>query len=84
MKSSNHSSDGAMLCARTEHFQALFFRTPLQNIDIDMANAPAFHFQTSRLVKIDRFCAHQRCPVIVDNELLLRIDDSKSCADGIA
>jgi hypothetical protein len=83
MQGSNHSSDGAMLRARTEHFQALFFRAPLQNIDIDMANAPAFHFQASRLVKIDRFCAHQRCPVIVDNKFLLRIDDPKSCAKRI-
>jgi hypothetical protein len=49
-----------------------------------MANAPAFHLQTSWLVKVDRFRAHQRRAVIVNNEFLLRIDDSKSRAERVA
>jgi hypothetical protein len=69
--------------AWTEHFQALFRRPPLQNIDIDMANTPAFHLQTSWLVKVDRFRPHQRRAVIVNNEFLLRIDDSKSGAERV-
>src|SRR5438876_946960 len=64
-----------MLRPRCEHFDALFFRTPLQNIDIHVAHAPAFHFQTRRLVKINRIGTDQSGAVVVNHVLLGSLDD---------
>src|SRR5438067_12013404 len=64
-----------MLRPRCEHFDALFFRTPLQNIDIHVAHAPAFHFQTRRLVKINRIGTDQSGAVVVNHVLLGGLDD---------
>ena len=66
-----------MFRARAEHFEALLLRTPLQNVDIDVAHTPAFHFQLRRLVKVDCAGADQCRSVIVDNKFLCGIDDSK-------
>ena len=66
-----------MFRARAEHFEALLLRTPLQNVDVDIAHTPAFHLQFGRLVKIDRAGADQRRPVIVDNKFFFRVDDSE-------
>src|SRR6266480_8122146 len=67
-----------MFGAWAEHFKALLLRTPLQNVDVDIAHAPAFHLQLGRLVKIDRAGADQRRSVIVDNKFLSGTDDFKS------
>jgi hypothetical protein len=40
-----------MFGTRREHLQALYLRTPLQDIDIDVAHTPAFHVETARLWK---------------------------------
>src|SRR5438552_5522511 len=64
-----------MLRPRCEHFDALFFRTPLQNIDIHLAHAPAFHFQTRRLVKINRIGTDQSGAVVINHVLLGSLDD---------
>src|SRR5437667_3457079 len=61
-----------MFRAWSEHLQALRFGTPLQNVDIDVANAPAFHFEPCGLVKVDGVRADQRRSIIVDDVFVLR------------
>ena len=64
-----------MLHARAEDLETFLFRAPLQNIDVDIAHAPAFHLQPARFVKIDRIGSDQRRAVIVDDKFLARTDD---------
>src|SRR6202030_4053933 len=59
LKGGDHLPDTTMFGTRREHFQALYLRTPLQDIDIDVAHTPAFHIETARLVEIDRFGSHE-------------------------
>jgi hypothetical protein len=53
LETRDHLSDATMFGPRREHFQALYLRTPLQDIDIDVAYTPAFHVEAARLVEID-------------------------------
>ena len=66
-----------MFCPWAQHFKTLLLGAQLQNVDVDIAHAPAFHLQLGRLVKIDRAGADQRRPVIVDNKFFFRVDDSE-------
>src|SRR5258706_10770231 len=66
-----------MFRAGAEDLKTLLLGAPLQNVDIDVAHTPAFHFQLGRFVKIDRAGADQCRSVIVDNKFLSGIDDSK-------
>lgn len=66
-----------MFGARTENFETLLFRTPLENVDVDITRAPAFHLQFGRLVEVDRACSDESCSVVVDNEFLSRATDSE-------
>ena len=67
-----------MLGTRTEDLEAFFLRAPLQNVDIDIAHAPAFHFELGRFVKVDRVRADEGRSIIVDDVLLPRTADSES------
>ena len=49
-----------MFCPWAQHFETLLLGAPLQNVDVDIAHAPAFHLRLGRLVKIDRAGADQR------------------------
>src|SRR5437667_3836693 len=73
----DHLPDTAVFDARGEYFQALFLRAPLQDIDIDVADTPASHVETARLVKIDRVCAEECGPVIVNDVFFICVRDSK-------
>ena len=64
-----------------EHFQALYLRTPLQDIDIDVAHTPAVHVETARLVEIDRFGSHERSVVVVNYIFFVCIGDSEPGAE---
>ena len=66
-----------MFCTWAQHFETLLLGAPLQNVDVDIAHAPAFHLQLGRLVKIDRAGADQRRSIIVDNKFFFRVDDSE-------
>ena len=66
-----------MFGARTENFETLLFRTPLENVDVDITRAPAFHLQFGRLVEVDRACSNESCSVVIDNEFLSRATDSE-------
>src|SRR5438309_253290 len=70
-----------MFCAWAQHFETLLLRTPLQNIDVDVAHTPAFHLQLGWLVKVDRAGADQRRSIVVDNVFVFRIGDSKPRAE---
>src|SRR5436309_10190043 len=61
-----------------QHLDALFIRAPVQNIDIHLTHAPASHFQSRRLVKIDRVGADQSGAVVIDHVLFPRLDDFES------
>ena len=70
-----------MFAARPEHLQALFFRPPFQNSDVDMTDAPAFHGEAVCLVKINRIGPNQSRSIIVDDVLLVSIGDSETCPE---
>ena len=70
-----------MLGPGRQHFDAFFIRTPLQNIDIDLPHAPAFHFQSCRLVKVNGAGADQSGTVIIDHIFLGRIHDLESSSE---
>ena len=78
LESRHHLLHATMFAARCEHFQTLFLRSPLQDVDIDVADAPAFHFQPARLVQIDCISPNKCPPLIVDNVFLVRRGDAKS------
>src|SRR5712692_8499537 len=69
-----------MFGPRAEHFQTLFVRAPLQDIDIDITHAPSLHLETGRLVKIDRVRPNQGRTIIVDHVFFLCIDNAKARA----
>ena len=71
LKSCHHLLHPAMFAARREHFQTLFLRSPLQDVDVHVADAPAFHFQPARLVQVDGISPNKCPPVIVDNIFLV-------------
>src|ERR1700716_2655429 len=60
VQSNDHLLDLAMFGPRGKDLEALLVRAPLQDVDIDRANAPTFHFQATRLVKIDRIGSDKR------------------------
>ena len=60
-----------MLGARCEHFQALFLRAPLQNIDIDVTDAPALHVEAARLVKVDGVSPDECDSVVIDDVFIV-------------
>ena len=66
-----------MFCPWAQHFETLLLGAQLQNVDVDIAHAPAFHLQLGRLVKIDRAGADQRRSISVDNKFFFRVDDSE-------
>src|SRR5438132_12637321 len=66
-----------MLDARTEDFQTLCLRTPLEDVYIDITHPPAFHLQATRLIQIVRIRPHERGPVVVDYVFLFCIDNAK-------
>ena len=70
-----------MFAARGEHLQALFFRSPFQNSDVHMTDAPLFHRETVCLVKIDRVGPNQSRSIIVDDVLLVCTGDSEMCPE---
>src|SRR4029077_21246116 len=83
LKSRDHLLHPAMLAARREHFQTLFLRSPLQDVDVHAANAPAFHIQPGRLVQVDCISPNKRPPIIVDNIFLVRRGYAKPRAKWI-
>src|SRR5437870_421755 len=72
-----------MFAARCEDFQTLFLRSPLQNVDVYVAYAPASHFQPARFIQVDGIGAYE-CPTIIVNDVFLvcRVD-AKSGAKRI-
>src|SRR6476619_7966639 len=73
-----------MLGPGRQHFDALFIRTPLQNIDIDVTHAPAFHFQSCRLVEVNCVGADQGGAVIIDHIFLGGLHNLESSSEGKA
>src|SRR5258707_1266337 len=73
-----------MLCTGPKHLETLLFRSPLQNVDIDMPNAPPAHLQPCWLVKVDRVRADQCQPVVVNDVFFVSPDDPEMCSQRIA
>ena len=67
-----------MLATRGEDFQTLFLRAPFQNVDVHVADAPAFHLEPARLVEVDGVGADQRISIIVDNVFFFCVGNSES------
>ena len=83
LKSCDHLLHATMFTARCEHFQTLFLRSPLQDIDVHVTDAPASHFQPARFIQVYGI-GPDECPsIIVDNVFLVRGGDAKSCAKRI-
>src|SRR6184192_3983647 len=83
LKSCDHLLHPTMFAARREHFQTLFLRSPLQDVDVHAANAPASHFQPARFIQVYGIGPDECPPIIVDNVFLVRRGDAKSCAKRI-
>ena len=66
-----------MLCSRSQHFQAFCVRAPFKNVDVHVPDSPSPHFQSARLVQVNRIRANQCGAVIVDNKFFLRANDSE-------
>ena len=79
LKGRDHLPDTTMLARSAAPSNCT--RTPLQDIDIDVAHTPAFHVETARLVEIDRFGSHERSAVIVNYVFFVCIGDSKPGAE---
>ena len=73
-----------MFATWREDFQALFFRTPLQDVDVYMSDAPLLHLEPAWLVQINGVGADQRIPIVVDNIFFVRLGDSKPCSERIS
>lgn len=84
LKSCHHLPDPTVFATRCKDFQALFLRSPLQNIDVYVADAPAFHFQPARLVQVDGVSANKGPSIIVNNVFLVCGGDAKPRAEWIA
>ena len=67
-----------MLATRGEDFQTFFLRTPFQNVNVHMADAPLFHLKPARLVEVDGVGADQRISIIVDNVFFFCVGNSES------
>ena len=81
LKSCDHLPHAMMFATRCEDFQTLFLRAPLQNVDVYVADAPAFHLEPARLVKVDGVGSDQRSAIIVDNIFFVGIGNSESGPD---
>ena len=77
----DHFLDLRMLHARTEDLETSLFRAPLQNVDIDIARAPAFHLQLGRLIEVDCAGTDQGRSVIVNDIFLSRADDLEASSE---
>src|SRR5262245_39588355 len=67
-----------MFATRGEDFQTLFLRTPLQNVDVDVANTPVSYLRPRGLIKIDSVGANQRVPIVVDDVFFVRVCEAKT------
>jgi len=83
LKSCDHLLHATMFAARCEHFQTLFLRSPLQDVDIHVTDAPASHCQPARFIKVYGIGADECPSIIVDNVFLVRGGDAKPCAKRI-
>jgi len=81
LKSRDHLPHAAMLATRGEDLQTLFLRAPFHNVDVHVADAPAFHLKPARLVKVDGVGSDQRSAIIVDNIFFVGIGNSESGPD---
>lgn len=71
----------AMFRPRSKNLQTFRIRSPLEDIDIDMPNAPSFHLEPTRLMEIDGIRPDKRGTVIINNVFFLRPDDSEARAE---
>ena len=83
LKSCDHLLHATMFAARCEHFQTLFLRSPLHDVDVHVADAPAFHFQPARLIQVDGISPNERPPVIIDYVFFICRRDAKPCTKRI-
>jgi hypothetical protein len=84
LKGCDHLPRAMVFTARGKYFQTLFVRPPLQDVYVHVADAPAFHVEPARLVKVNGVRADQRSPVIVNHIFFARIDKSEPGSEGIA
>src|SRR5207237_8934761 len=82
LKSTSHLPHATMFATRREDFQTLFLRAPFQNVDVHVADAPAFHLQPARLVKVDGVGSDQRSAIMVDNILFVGMCNYESGSNG--
>src|SRR5436190_9295589 len=83
LKSCDHLLHTPMFATRCEYFQTLFLGSPLQDVDVHVADGPTSHFQSARFIKVYGICPYECPSVIVDNVFLVRGGDAKACAKRI-
>jgi hypothetical protein len=67
LKGCNHLPHTVMFATRCEDFQALFLRAPLQNVDVNVPDAPLPHLAPAWLVQVNGVRADQGISIIVDH-----------------
>ena len=78
------SSNTIMFATRGENFQTFFLRTPLQNVDVDIADTPVSYLRPAGLIKIDSVGADQSVPVIVDDVFFASINEAKARSERVS
>jgi hypothetical protein len=74
----DHLANAIVFAARGENFQAFFVGTPLQNVDVDVADTPFSNLRPGALVKIDGVGSDQRISVIVDDVFFVCLRKAKA------
>lgn len=77
LESQDHATADPIARTRSENVQALLIGTPLQDVDIDVANAPFAHGEAISFVEVDCVRPDQGGAVIVDLENFFSIYDTE-------
>ncbi len=79
-----HEADGAELFAACEDAFAFADIAPLQDLDLDIADAPRVHRGTRRFVEVDGVSSDQGGAVVIDDEVFAGVGDTEPGASGPA
>src|SRR5688500_2201796 len=83
LEAGDHPANHAMLSSWRQDLEALFLRTPLENIDVHPANAPTAHGRTTTSIAVERVGADQCAAVVVDFVSLARCGTLATGGQGI-
>ena len=83
-ESCDHLPNAIMFATRREDFQTFFLRTPLQYVDVHIADTPVSDVRPGGLIKIDSVGADQGVSVIVDDVFFAGINEAKARSERVS